>query len=169
MSLNKAQQTTLAAHIAANIDTNVIAALADGNDMELAKLYNQPSITLAWRSDVTKQELFESMSTEKFDTLSQGKRDAWRLVLDIEVLNFEKNKLRKGVDDIWTGVTTQPEKLLSVGLEFATLAEEILGGNVRSTTTTGNLSVEVSGIKRNYHGLLNHTDIAKALNANGRG
>lgn len=168
MSLSKVQQTTLAAHINASIDVEVIAALAIGDDIELSRLYNIFSTTEAWRTDVPKDELFEAMSVSKFDTLSQGKRDAWRLVLDIDVLDFEKNKLRKGINDIWDGIATQPETLINVGLEFATIAEEVIGGNIRTTSTTGVTPTDVSGIKRKFIGQLNHADIARVLNENGR-
>jgi hypothetical protein len=102
-------------------------------------------------------DLFDAMDVTKFDGLSAGKRDAWRLMLDFAPIDFTKIKTRKGVQDVWGD--TDSVAVLQACRRKATVAEVTLGGETKTTNT-------VSALKLNWEGTLSYTDVGIALNAN---
>lgn len=155
--LTDAQMTTLAAGIRASTDPTVVAALAIRNDVALTAWCNAASAQDAWAQDVTGAALFEQTDVAKFDNLTAGKRDAWRLMLDFAPVDFARNKNRKAVEDIW-GATDSVAVLQSLTRK-ATNAEQILGG----TSATSNT---VTAWKLNYAGSVGITEVSTALNRN---
>lgn len=166
MSLTAKQQQDLAAHIRANTDQEVIDALAVRNDGVIADIYNQPSTTEAWRPNVSRDELFENTPIAQFDSLSAGKRDAWKIIMMMDTINFTRSKIRAGVKDVWKNVNTKSETMLRVGIEFATVAEEIFGGPLRTTNAVNATDqiVPVAAINRKWFGQLTTNDVSAALN-----
>lgn len=156
--LDSTQLVTLKNHIVANMDPDVVAALSIRNDIELARLYNLPTTTVAWMKAASRQNIFEAMDLTLFDGVSAGKRDAWRMLMDNVPIDFGRNPMRKAVTDVWSAQTQgQRDALLTALTEFATVAEDALGG---ATKTTGG----VTALDRNWKGLLGHPDISAALN-----
>jgi hypothetical protein len=155
--LTTEQATTLAAHIRANTAPAVVAALEIRNDVLMAELYNATTTTDAWISSMPSADLFDAMDVTKFDGLSAGKRDAWRLMLDFAPIDFTKGKTRKGVQDVWGN--TDSVAVLQACRRKATVAEVTLGGETKTTNT-------VSALKLNWEGTLSYTDVGIALNAN---
>lgn len=156
--LDSDQLVTLKAHIVANTDPAVMAAFAIRNDIELARLYNLPSATIAWRKAATRQDIFEAMDLTLYDSVVPGKRDAWRMLMDNAPIDFGRNQMRKAVTDVWSQQTANQRDALLTGLtEFATVAEVALGGSVKTTGT-------VAATDRNWKGMLGHPDISDALN-----
>lgn len=155
--LTPAQETTLAAHIRANQDAAVIAALAIRNDTEIARLYNLASNADAWQSAMSGRDLFEATDVTKFDAVNPGKRDAWRLLLEFAPINFSRQKMRKAVPDVWG--TTDAVAVLQACTRKATVAESVLGGNSATTNT-------VTALKLNWEGSLSVDEVSYALNRN---
>lgn len=157
MALTTAQETTLAAHIRASQDAAVIAALAIRNDVELARLYNLASATDAWRVSMSGRDLFEATDVTKFDGLTAGKRDAWRLLLTFAPVDMTRQKNRKAAQDVWGNADSVA--VLQACTRKATVAESALGGNTATTNT-------VSALKLNWEGVLSTDDVSYALNHN---
>lgn len=157
MSLTTAQETTLAAHIRANQSAEVVAALAIRNDVELARLYNLASATDAWKSAMSGRDLFEATDVTKFDGLTAGKRDAWRLLLNFAPVDMTRQKNRKAAQDVWGD--TDSVAVLQACTRKASVAESALGGSNAATNT-------VSAMKLKWEGVLAHEDVSLALNHN---
>lgn len=149
------QMVTFAAHIRSNTDAAVVAALSERRDDVVAAWYNDYSITLAWRTDVPKQDLFEAMNLATFDTVSAGKRDAWGIVLDAAPIDATRNKLRKGILDIFS--SKDATTMLTACTEYVRQFELVFGGAER---TTG----EVTAVVRNLIGSVSVNEVSKVLN-----
>jgi len=125
---------TLAAHIRANTNLEIISALANRQDSIICDWYNQSTTTDAWESAVTRQALFGMMPITVFDGLTAGKRDAWRLMMEQasqEPLDFGKPKMRSAVRDIWPAVNA--DAILTACTRKATRCEVIFGGTVEAS------------------------------------
>lgn len=157
MSLTTEQETALAAHIRANQSAEVVAALAIRNDVELARLYNLASATDAWVSRMAGAALFEASDVTKFDGLTAGKRDAWRMMLDFAPIDFSRQKNRKAAQDVWGNADSVA--VLQSCTRKATVGEAALGGTSATTNT-------VTAVKLKWEGTLSYGDISAALNAN---
>ncbi len=155
MSLTTAQETTLAAAIKANPDC--AAWLPTRVDSEIAAYYNANSTTDAWVSSMNGGSLFEATDVTKFDGLTAGKRDAWRLMLDFAPIDATRQKQRKAVQDVWGNADSVA--VLQSCTRKATKAEAVLGGNSATTNT-------VTALKLNWEGILSVDDVSRALNAN---
>lgn len=156
--MTDAQKTTFAAHIRANTDPVVVAALAVRNDGVIADWYNQPTATDAWRVAVSGNDMFEATPITNFDGLTAGKRDAWRLMVDqsqIMPLSFARAKTRNAVVDIWNPAQYGP--ILQGAREKALQVEMIFGG---ANETTG----AVTALTRNYVGAVSTNEVSVILN-----
>ena len=100
MALTTEQETTLATALKSETNPLVIAALAIRDDVTLHTFCNSPSTVDAWNESCSSADMFEAMDVSKFDNLSAGKRDAWRLLLGFAPINFSRNANRKAVVDI---------------------------------------------------------------------
>lgn len=155
MALTTAQQQTLATALRAETDAGVVAALAIRNDVALTTWCNSLSSVDAWHNAMGKQDLFEAMDITKFDGLTAGKRDAWRLLLEFAPIDFTRQKLRKAVQDAWGN--TDSVAVLQDCRRKATRGEAYLGGNDATTNT-------VTAKKLNYTGSVSLDDVSNALN-----
>jgi hypothetical protein len=106
---------------------------------------------------MTAQALFEDSDITKFDGLTAGKRDAWRMMLDFAPIDCSKQKNRKAVQDVWGN--TDSVVVLQACRRKATRGEVYLGGNSATTNT-------VTATKLNWEGSLSINDIATAINNN---
>lgn len=152
--MTEAQKQTLAAALRAETDASVIAAMSIRNDVYLAEWCNAASAVDAW-SAMTARLLFEASDVTKFDSLQTGKRDAWRMMLDFQPIDFTRNKMRKAVVDVWG--TTAAVAVLQACTRKATNAENYLGGNSATENT-------VTALKLNWTGTLSHPEISDVLN-----
>lgn len=157
-ALTPAQQSALATNIRGNAAPVVVAALAARNDDAIRDFYNADSATDAWRADVDGTTLFEATPITQFDGITQGKRDAWKLMLDQarqKPLDFGRTKLRAAVRDVWA--TTQADAILTACTRKATVGELVFGGTVKASGT-------VSATDLNVEIILTTDDISTALN-----
>lgn len=155
MALTKAQQTKLRNALAAETNQTVVDALAIRDDVTLTTWCNGLSTTDAWIAYCDRRTMFEAMDVTKYDGLTAGKRDAWRVMMENGPLNFGRNKLRTAVTDIW-GAQDSVAVLTNLR-EKATRAENYIGGTTKTTNTVG-------GLDRAYVGALSINEVSVALN-----
>jgi hypothetical protein len=88
MAMNDTQLQTLANHIRANADADVVAALAIRNDAELTRLYGLDSAFIVWKSsvepleykaalDYTETEGMDAAKQTSFEWMTGGLREAF--------------------------------------------------------------------------------------------
>ena len=155
--LTPAQETTLANGLKAETNQAVIDAMAIRNDVFLAEWCNTASTVDAWEPSMTGTALFEASDMTKFDALTAGKRDSWRMMLDFTPLNMARVSNRKAIQDVWGNTDSIP--VLQACTRKATNAERYLGGNTGTTNT-------VTATRLNWTGTLGHPDVSHALNLN---
>ena len=153
--LTDGQMQTLAAALRAETDQTVVAALAVRNDVALTAWCNSASTVDAWNEAMGARELFEATDVTKFDGLTAGKRDAWRLLLEFAPIDFTRQKMRKAVQDAWGN--TDSVAVLQACTRKATQGEVYLGGSDATTNT-------VTAKKLNYSGSISLDDVSNALN-----
>ena len=153
--LTENQKATLAAALRAETNAAVVAAMAIRNDVFLSEWCNTASATLAWNESVDRAALFDATHITKFDGLSAGKRDAWKLMLDNAPIDAGRNKIRKAVQDVWGNADSVA--VLQDCRRAATNAEVYLGGSDATTNT-------VTARKLNWTGQIGLFDMSDALN-----
>ena len=153
--LNETQKQTLAAALRAETNVNVVAAMAVRNDVFLTQWCNTAGSSDAWNPSLEAKALFEASDIGKFDNLTAGKRDAWRMMLDFAPIDFARNKMRKAVTDTWGAADSVA--VLQACVRKATNGEAYLGG----TSATENT---VTALKLSVPGNLSLDDISKSLN-----
>lgn len=159
MALDITQRTTLAAHIRANADPDVVAALAGRNDTELTRLYNLPSSFIVWREAVPPEEYREQMVWTEVDGLQAGKARIWEWITQNMTLAIDATKanVRQGLADVFPSNQTTRGQLLSIAKEAASMAESLFA--------TGTGTDAAPGV-RVVRGPITTTDVGKALNEN---
>ena len=153
--LTDTQKQTLAAALRAETDAGVVAMMAIRNDVWLAEWCNAESAVNAWQPAMTNRLLFEAGDVTKFDGLSAGKRDSWKLLLEFAPIDFSRNKMRKAVTDIWGN--TDSVAVLQACTRKATNAENYLGGNSATENT-------VTALKLKWTGTTSYSEIGEILN-----
>ena len=157
MALSNARLTLVKNYIFASVDPDVIAArtAATRNDGFLWNWLNSPSAVVAWSENVGARTLFEAMDVTKFDGLTAGKREAWRMMLDFVPLDFGTLKNRKAIQDQWGNADSVV--ILQAVTRFATHFEAAIGGNDATTNT-------VTAKKLTLTGPISLDDVSTALN-----
>lgn len=157
MALNRNQQQTLRTYIDASVDANVIAwrTQATRDDGSLFTWLQGFTTVSVWNEAVDARTLYEAMTVSKFDNITAGKRDAWKITLDFAPVDFTRAKRRNDLVDIWGAVDSVP--ILQASTRFAKRYEEAFGGTDVTTNT-------VTAKKLNYSGSLSLDDVSNALN-----
>lgn len=153
--LTNTQIQTLATALRTETNPTVVAAMEIRNDVGLAEWCNAASVVDVWQPAMTNRLLFEAGDVTKFDGLSAGKRDSWKLLLEFAPIDFSRNKMRKAVTDIWGN--TDSVAVLQACTRKATNAENYLGGNSATENT-------VTALKLKWTGTLSHSEISDVLN-----
>lgn len=157
--MNITQRSILAAHIRANTDPDVIAALAQRNDTELARLYNLDSAFIVWRESIEPNEYREQMVWTEVDGLQAGKARIWEWITQNMTMPIDATKanVRAGLAEVFPANQSTRGQLLAIAKEACSLAESIFA------TGTG---TDASPGVRTFVGNVTITDIGKALNEN---
>jgi hypothetical protein len=144
MSLTDAQYTTLANHIRANIEPEVVAALAIRNDTELARLYNLDSSFYVWRTSVTPDEYRGAMVWTEVDTLNAGNARIWEWITNYFTGNLDASdaNVRQGIADAFGAGTTTRANLLALGKRLASLYEEVFATGTGTEATPGTMVLQ---------------------------
>ncbi len=145
MALSNARLTLVKNYIFASVDPDVIAARTEAtrNDGFLWNWLNSPSTVVAWAENVGARTLFEAMDATKFDGLTAGKREAWRMMLDFAPLDFSTLKNRKAIQDQWGN--DDSVAILQAVTRFATHFEVAIGGNDATTNTVTAKKLTLTG------------------------
>ena len=159
MALTVEQRTTLAAHIRANQDADVMAALAVRNDTELRRLYNLPSSFIVWREIILPEEYREAMVWTEVDGLQVGKARIWEWVTQQMTIPLDatKSNVRAGLAEVFPANQNTRGRLLAIAKEAATVVESIF--------STGTGTAASPGV-RVVVGDVSLEDIGRALNDN---
>lgn len=157
-NLTQAQRTTLANHIKANVNQEVVSALAIRNDTELARLYNLNSSFYVWREAILPEEYREAMDWTEVDNLSVGKARIWEWITQNFTMNINASKqnIRAGLNNAFNNTTTKTN-LLAIAVEQASAFEEVFSSG---TGTQGSPGV------RAVQGPVDIDNIGRALNEN---
>lgn len=155
MSLTNAQYITLANHIRANTDQDVIDALVIRNDTELTRLYNLDTTFYVWRSDVPPEEYMPALDWTEVDNMSTGKSRVWDWSTQYQTapLDATSANLRAGIAAAFPANTQAA--LNAVAKRFASVFEEIFA---TGTGTNGDPGIA------DPEGPLSLFDVSKALN-----
>jgi hypothetical protein len=170
MALTEAQRTVLAAHIRANTDPEVQAALAIRNDNGLMQLYNADAVPdfWIWRNAVTREDVqHNGFDWTLVDNLSVGKDRIWTWLFDNpeRVADPSDADVRAGIAECWKGTAAMLDQRLRIFEHCqrkASVAEKIFA------TGTGT-STDVNGVGPAFgsvYGPLSVFDVSVALNEN---
>lgn len=159
MALNAEQRTTLAAHIRANTDQAVVAALAIRDDTTLTSLYNADSTFIVWRESIPPEEYREQMVWTEVDGLQAGKARIWEWITQnmTMAIDASKGNVRAGLAEVFPANQTTRGQLLAIAKEAASVAESIFA------TGTG---TDASPGVRTLVGSITTEDVGRALNDN---
>lgn len=131
-----AQMQALKAALLAETNVEAAEAMRIRNDVFLTEWCNAPSAVSVWNYEMGQRDLFEATDVTKFDGLTAGKRDAWKLLLGNAPIDMSRNKMRKAVIDIWGNVDSKA--VLAACLKPATNLQAYIGGtSVTENTITG--------------------------------
>ena len=153
--MTEEQLVLLAAGIRAETNQTCVDALAIRNDVAMTEWINGNSAQDAWNPSMSSGLLFEATNVAKFDGLTAGKRDAWRLMLDFAPVDMSRNKVRKAVVDAWGNADSVA--VLASCVRKATNGEKYLGGNSATENT-------VTAWKLAVPGNIGMNEISTALN-----
>ncbi len=152
--MTPAQLTTLRAAIFASTNPAVVAARQSADDTALAALYNLPSTYVAWRTDVTRAQVYHGTSGEgttwdwtKYISQSLSEQNAWVQIFMGDQANFALDNLRAGVDKIFSGAGSAAQRahIAAIAKRKATEAEKVFatsGGGVGTTQLPGKMTWE---------------------------
>ena len=161
MALTTAQSTTLAAHIRASTDGDVIAALAIRNDTEMARLYNLETAFVAWKPSVTVDEIGMAFDYAEVANKTSGDNERLQVFRAYNTDSVDPSRLdiRDFFDDVFSaagGVNTRAA-LAILWTRFVTVTEEIFTTGTGTQGDPGTLD---------FVGTVSSTDIGQALNNN---
>lgn len=141
-TLTNGQRTTLCTACKGSAACNTPRLIGDSvSVLQWLNGARAPS-TLAWHVAAPHANIESAPSYTSYDTLAQGKRDSW-LVLLRNQRDFTKNVIRNWVVDVWGGATagSNSEKVLLAATFEASNAQHALGGTSRSTGTVSALDL----------------------------
>lgn len=162
MALTLAQEIIVVDKLKLETVPNIVTAIANRDDVFLTNWLNGNAVaTNAWRKDVTSRDLFEAMDVTKFDALTAGKRDAWRLMLDFQPIDFTRQKNRKAIADIWGNTDAAP--ILTDCSRRTSRIELYLTDDVVGNQAT---TAAVTGLLLSWYGPITLTELSMVLNRN---
>lgn len=161
MALTEAQRVSLAAHIRANTDQNVVDALAIRNDTELTRLYNLDSLFYVYRPSVTIQQIgaaFDWSEVEGNTSVENERLNVFRAYFE-ESVDPSRQDIRAFFDGVFSGAggTNTRASLADLWVRFATVAESVFASGVGTIGDPGALD---------FIGFITTNDVGMALNEN---
>lgn len=163
MAMTEAERTVLAAHIRANTDPDVVAALAIRNDTELTRLYNLDSSFIVWRPDTQVVDIEQNgFSWASIDEVPATKWRIWERLTAYGVIDFSKQNVRQGLVDFAKN---------AAGNVIPALRDSILPYAKRPATVAESAFVTGTGTDENpgdlvWKGSVTTEDVGRALNDN---
>ena len=159
MALNTEQKTILADHIRASVDADVITALADRNDVEMARLYNLDSSFTIWNSNITPAAYRAVMVWTEVDNMNTGDARIWEWITANMTLPIDSSEanVRQGLNDAFQTSAGTKAALLLLAKILASLAESLYATGTGTNANPGVLT---------FAGNVSTADVSKALNEN---
>lgn len=158
--LTTAQLATLAAHIRANTDPAVVAALANGADNEIARLYNLDAVPafVVWRTNVTNDELGDAMNGTEVAGLSSLNMQRLQVLAAYSggSQNMSRADRRSAFDQVFSGAggATTRAAMAVLWKRNARLVEKVFATGTGSTGSPATLV---------YEGTISGDDVSRAL------
>ena len=148
-AMTDAQQQTLAAHIRANTDPAVVAALAEH--------YNGASSFVVWRTSIRPDEYRDAIVWTAVDGLIAGKARIWDWITAGMTLPIDASKtnVRQGIADAWGATSATGVALTALAKRPASRAENLFTTGTGTTANPGLLT---------WEGPLHYNDVSDALN-----
>lgn len=156
-AMTDAQQQTIAAHIRANTDPAVVAALAQRNDTALADHYNSASSFVVWRTSIRPDEYRDAIVWTAVDGLTAGKARIWDWITAGMTLPIDASKtnVRQGIADAWGATSATGIALTALAKRAASRAENLYTTGIGTNAIPGLLG---------WEGPLHYNDVSDALN-----
>jgi hypothetical protein len=158
MALTDPQLAALKAHIEANTDPDLVAALAIRNDTEIARLYNLDSAFMVWRTEIRPDEYCKALDWTEVDNISVGKARVWDWSTQFQTANIDASNanLRLGIAQAFGGNSDTTANLTALAKRAASIYETVFATGTGTTNSPGDLVVE---------GALDISTVGRALNA----
>lgn len=136
-------KTTLAAHIKANTDPDVVTALEGRNDTKLAELYNLDSSFTVWKPAMSPQDYRSALVWTEVDALTVGQARIWHWLTQGMTVSVDASdsNVRQGLSDAFASSTESRTNLLAAAKRAATIAEQIFATGTGSSGSPGTLTV----------------------------
>jgi len=155
------QLQTLANHIRANADPDVVAALAIRNDTELARLYNLDSAFIVWRKAIPSMEMGKTVIYNALAAMTTANTSRVSLFMDLNRESFDgSSDLDAYFADTFGGALNGQgancrAALAAMLRRAATICEQIFATGTGTTQSPGDIVVE---------GSVTTSEIGQALN-----
>ena len=153
--LTPAQILTLRAAIYAETDSEFVGYRTSGATGAMQEWLARPGATDSWNERCSGQTLFEATDVTKFDGLSAGKREAWRLMLSFAPIDYTHTNPRAATVDAWGNVNSVA--ILQQCRRKASHAEAYFGGTVTVTNTVSAIILTAPGTLSQNEFLLAYT------------
>ena len=163
MALTAAQRTTLAAHIRANTDPAVVAALSTRNDTKMQELYNAPSSFIVWKKSIPTSDVGVTVNYIAVEAMTDANRTRITTFYAMNPVSFAP---RSDIRSFWAntfsgalggeGQNTR-DALEALWRRQAKLAERVFVTGTGTTLAPGDLT---------WEGDVSVEDIGRALNDN---
>ena len=163
MALTDAQKVTLKAHILANPDAIVIAALTDGSHAVLAEWYSSAASPafIVWKSHLDTNSIVDSTAFSGaggFIARTAGEREAYALLVSRGSINPSLATIRQKFSDIFSGSGVGAPETRTALLALSKLSAL----NVEKVFATGT-GTDASPATLVYEGPVYVSDIGDAL------
>jgi len=157
MKLSPIQRAILAAHIIANPDIEVAAALDQRDDTTLTALYNLDSGFIVWRDAVQPEEYREALVWTEIDALSIGKARIWEWITQGMTASFDatKGNVRQGLQDAFENTAMTRTQMIALAKEIASVSQSLFATGTGTNADPG---------VRMVTGLVTIENIGRALN-----
>lgn len=139
--LTDAQLATLKAHIEANTDPEVVAALSIRNDTKMAELYNLDSSFVVWKTTIEPEDYRGVIDWAEFEALPQGKINVWNEIGKDKPINPMKANIRQGFQAIFGSSPNTRNALVALAKRNASVYESVFATGDGTNGSPGDLVV----------------------------
>lgn len=162
MALTPQQWPAMKAAILAETDPTLVALRQANNEQGMADWYNLASTFTAWRTNVSRSEIYNKTSGEGtmwswtfYKNQSVVEQNAWVQMFMGDQADFSQDNLRAGIAVIFTAASAvNATHALATGKRLATRAERVFVSGIGTVATPG---------KFGWQGAITAQDISDAL------
>lgn len=150
MAFTPAQLTTLKTF--ANANQEAAGYITAGNDSALTAWFNTLSAYVAWRTDVSRADIYHRTSPDAttwnwttYKNQGVAEQNAWVQMFMGDIANFALLNLRAGVSAIFTGsaqANAQRDHCLAMGKRVCRRVEQALAVGTGTSADPGTMSFE---------------------------